>query len=48
MFDFVYLDIEYSSNCSFDYLAIYDGENDDAQLLQKYCTPIQHGNFINH
>ncbi|KAJ0177495.1 hypothetical protein K1T71_007504 [Dendrolimus kikuchii] len=40
------LDIETHPNCSFDYLAIYDGEHETDPLLNKYCnstqpTPVQ-------
>ena len=55
VFDFVYLDIEYrmdnessTGHCSFDYLAIYDGENNNTQILQKYCAALQYGNVIKH
>ncbi|XP_061714224.1 cubilin-like [Cydia pomonella] len=35
---FYELDIEKHSNCSFDYIAIYDGEQSTDPLLAKYCN----------
>lgn len=51
MFEFHYLDIEpeageYSSSCSRDYLEIYDGNNDNAVLLRKYCALESYGKQI--
>ncbi|XP_013185402.1 cubilin [Amyelois transitella] len=37
---FFQLDLETHDNCSFDYLAIYDGDN-EGKLLEKYCSSIQ-------
>ena len=55
VFEFPHLDIEpeageYSSSCSRDYLEIFDGNNDDAILLRKYCALKSHGkqtSFLN-
>ncbi|XP_045763527.1 cubilin homolog [Maniola jurtina] len=38
---FFELDIEKHANCSFDYLAIYDGEHTTDPLLNKYCNTTQ-------
>ncbi|XP_068628109.1 cubilin-like [Battus philenor] len=38
---FFALDIETHSNCSFDYLAIYDGGHLTDPLLEKYCNSTQ-------
>ncbi|XP_023942426.2 cubilin-like [Bicyclus anynana] len=38
---FFELDIENHANCSFDYLAIYDGEHTTDPLLNKYCNTTQ-------
>lgn len=38
---FYALDIETHVNCSFDYLAIYDGEHTSDPLLDKYCNSTQ-------
>lgn len=38
---FFELDIEVHANCSFDYLAIYDGEHTSDPLLNKYCNSSQ-------
>ncbi|CAH0721455.1 unnamed protein product, partial [Brenthis ino] len=38
---FFELDIESHRNCSFDYLAIYDGEHTTDPLLNKYCNSTQ-------
>uniref|UniRef100_A0A2A4JDL6 Cubilin n=2 Tax=Heliothis virescens TaxID=7102 RepID=A0A2A4JDL6_HELVI len=38
---FFALDIESHSNCSFDYLAIYDGEHLTDPLIERYCNTTQ-------
>ncbi|XP_049865550.1 cubilin homolog [Pectinophora gossypiella] len=38
---FFALDIESHSNCSYDFLAIYDGERTTDPLLSKYCSSAQ-------
>ncbi|XP_050561143.1 cubilin-like [Spodoptera frugiperda] len=38
---FFALDIESHSNCSFDYLALYDGEHTSDPLINKYCNSTQ-------
>lgn len=38
---FFALDIEHHTNCSFDYLAIYDGSRQIDPLLNKYCDSTQ-------
>lgn len=38
---FYTFDIEAHPNCSFDYLAIYDGEHTTDPLLNKYCNSTQ-------
>ncbi|XP_028042901.1 cubilin homolog [Bombyx mandarina] len=38
---FFTLDIENHANCSFDYLAIYDGEHSSDPLIKKYCNTTQ-------
>ena len=53
--EFDYLDIEpqstnnsvlYSSTCDYDYLAVYNGNTDnDNVLLQKYCASGDYGQY---
>ncbi|XP_026748193.2 cubilin [Galleria mellonella] len=38
---FFEFDIEAHANCSYDYLAIYDGEHSTDPLLNKYCNSTQ-------
>ncbi|KAF9421742.1 hypothetical protein HW555_002423 [Spodoptera exigua] len=38
---FFALDIESHTNCSFDYLALYDGEHTSDPLINKYCNSTQ-------
>ncbi|KAJ8725267.1 hypothetical protein PYW07_016225 [Mythimna separata] len=38
---FFALDIETHSNCSFDYLAIYDGEHTTDPLINRFCNSTQ-------
>ncbi|XP_032520799.2 cubilin homolog [Danaus plexippus] len=38
---FFQLDIEVHVNCSFDYIAIYDGESTSDPLINKYCNSSQ-------
>ncbi|XP_039746472.1 cubilin [Pararge aegeria] len=38
---FFQLDLEEHANCSFDYLAIYDGEHTTDPLINKYCNTTQ-------
>ncbi|CAG5130412.1 unnamed protein product [Candidula unifasciata] len=35
--EFIMLDIEYHQLCSYDHLAVYDGENSTARLIGKFC-----------
>ena len=36
-FSFVDFDVEPHSNCSYDYVALYDGENSEAPEILKHC-----------
>ncbi|XP_048465149.1 deleted in malignant brain tumors 1 protein [Rhincodon typus] len=35
---FTYVDLEVSSNCRYDYIAIYDGPSTNSVLLAKFCS----------
>ncbi|XP_072414169.1 CUB and zona pellucida-like domain-containing protein 1 [Chiloscyllium punctatum] len=35
---FTYVDLEVSSTCSYDYIAIYDGPSTNSVLLSKFCS----------
>ncbi|KAI8440547.1 hypothetical protein MSG28_001789 [Choristoneura fumiferana] len=38
---FFELDIEIHANCTYDYIAIYDGEHNSDPLISKYCNSTQ-------
>ncbi|XP_041065220.1 uncharacterized protein LOC121289661 [Carcharodon carcharias] len=35
--EFTYIELEYTSGCSYDYIAIYDGPSTNSVLLSKFC-----------
>ncbi|XP_078420929.1 scavenger receptor cysteine-rich domain-containing protein DMBT1-like isoform X3 [Cetorhinus maximus] len=35
---FTYVELEYTSGCSYDYIAIYDGPSTNSVLLSKFCN----------
>lgn len=37
VFDFIDFNVEYQSNCNYDFLNIYDGINTSSVLIGKYC-----------
>ena len=47
-FTFIDFDVEPHANCSYDYVALYDGSSESAPLLLQHCgQDVPHPNVIN-
>lgn len=52
IFSSIDIEASYAQNCYYDYVAIYDGQNDEASLVGRYCgrntppTVVSSGNFL--